>query len=110
MTDFGKTLKPFHIRHMKRFYVYILCDRSRGSMYVGVTSDLIRRVYEHRAKTVDGYTKRKGIDRLVYFDVIDQAPDAILYEKKLKKWKRDWKFNLIERSNPHWSDLYPHLF
>ncbi|WP_417784186.1 GIY-YIG nuclease family protein [Terasakiella pusilla] len=69
-------------------------------MYVGVTSDLIRRVYEHRAKTVDGYTKRKGIDRLVYFDVIDQAPDAILYEKKLKKWKRDWKFNLIERSNP----------
>lgn len=101
---------PFHIRLMKRFYVYILCDRPRGSLYVGVTSDLIKRMYQHRTKLIDGYTKRKGIDRLVYFDSIDHAPDAILYEKKLKKWKRDWKFNLIERSNPHWSDLYPQLF
>jgi len=94
---------------MKRFFVYILCDRPFGSLYVGVTSNLEKRIFEHRSDVVDGHTKKNSIHRLVYFDVFDQAQEAILYEKKLKKWKRDWKFNLIAQTNPHWADLYEQL-
>ncbi|MDV7338411.1 GIY-YIG nuclease family protein [Terasakiella sp. A23] len=95
---------------MKRFFVYMLCNRPFGSLYVGVTSDLVKRAYEHRSKAVEGYTKQKDIHRLVYYETFDRAEDAISHEKKLKRWKRDWKFNLIARANPHWDDLYPQLF
>lgn len=94
---------------MKKFYVYILCDRPYGSLYVGVTSDLVRRIFQHKTKACEGYTSRKNIQRLVHYDQFDCAEDAIAHEKKLKKWRRDWKFNLIARQNPHWADLYPYI-
>ncbi len=75
-------------------------------MYVGITSNIIRRVYEHRAHIMDGHTKKYQISRLVYFEIFDSVEAAILREKQLKKWKRLWKIGLIEKQNPYWSDLY----
>jgi len=95
---------------MKQFYVYILCDRPFGSLYVGMTSDLIKRVQEHKAKVIESHTKHKSIDKLVYFEIHENSESAILQEKKLKKWKRDWKFNLITRENRFWADMYSTLF
>ena len=88
-------------------YVYILASDRNGTLYIGVTSDLVRRVYEHREEVVDGFTKRHRIKTLVYFEHYDSIRDALQREKTLKKWPREWKLNLIERSNPNWHDLYP---
>ena len=92
------------------YYVYMLANRKQGILYIGVTNDLIRRVYEHREGSVESFTKRYGIDRLVYFETHDSIEVAIVREKKLKHWKRDWKTDLIEHDNPDWGDLYPELF
>jgi putative endonuclease len=89
------------------FFVYLLASSPYGTLYVGVTSDLVRRIWEHKNKVVPGFTARYGIDRLVWFEVHATAEAAIQREKQLKQWKRDWKINLIERQNPHWADLYP---
>lgn len=89
----------------RRFFVYILASRKHGTLYIGVTSDLIRRVYEHQQKMVPGFTKRYGVTRLVYFEIYDDAISAITREKELKKWRRDWKIRLIEEANPEWVDL-----
>jgi len=78
-------------------------------MYIGVTNDLIRRVYEHREKLVPGFTKEYGIDKLVYYEVFDDPDSAIAREKRLKRWRRGWKVELIERDNPNWDDLYSEL-
>ena len=75
-------------------------------MYVGVTSDLIKRVYEHKNKLVDGFTKKYNVDNLVWYEIHETAETAITREKKIKKWKRDWKLQLIEENNPDWKDLY----
>ena len=91
---------------MRQFYVYILASRPRGALYVGVTSDLVRRVYEHKTHPVAGHTKRYGIDKLVYFEVYDFARDAIQREKNIKHWPRVWKTRLIAQDNPDWRDLY----
>ncbi len=88
------------------YYVYILASRPHGMLYVGVTNDLIRRVYEHREGQVDGFTKTHGVKRLVYFEHFDQIKPAIQREKTIKHWSRAWKINLIERSNPQWIDLW----
>ncbi len=88
------------------YYVYILASRPHGTLYVGVTNDLIRRVYEHREGQVDGFTKTHGVKRLVYFEHFDQIKPAIQREKTIKHWSRAWKINLIERSNPQWIDLW----
>ncbi len=88
-------------------YVYILASRPYGTLYVGMTNDLIRRVWEHRGGLVAGFTRQNNIKHLVYFEVLDTAPDAIRREKRLKQYRRDWKINLIERDNPHWEDLWP---
>jgi putative endonuclease len=93
----------------KHFYVYILASRKHGTIYIGVTNDLIRRVYEHKEKLVPGFTKDHGVDKLVYYEIFDDPESAILREKRLKRWKRDWKVELIERDNPNWDDLYPAL-
>ena len=85
--------------------VYILASRYNGALYVGVTSGLIGRIMQHRAGTFDGYTKRYGIKRLVYFETGETMEGAIVREKRLKRWRRDWKRNLIERENPLWNDL-----
>jgi putative endonuclease len=91
------------------FYVYLLASKPYGTLYVGTTSDLARRVWEHKNKVVSGFTRRYGVDRLVWFEAHQSADEALRREKQLKEWKRDWKINLIERDNPYWVDLYPTL-
>jgi putative endonuclease len=91
------------------FYVYILASKAYGTLYVGVTSELARRVWEHKTKTVPGFTAQYGVDRLVWFESHDSVEAAIRREKQIKEWQRDWKINLIERDNLHWTDLYPNL-
>jgi len=87
-------------------YVYILASRKHGTLYLGVTRDLVRRVYEHKNDVVRGFTSRYGVHVLVWFEDYDDATNAITREKELKKWRREWKINLIERENPNWQDLY----
>ena len=91
------------------FYVYLLASKPYGTLYVGTTTDLARRVWEHKNKVVPGFTKRYSIDRLVWFEVHDSAQTALRREKQIKEWKRDWKINLIEQENRHWVDLFPTL-
>lgn len=86
-------------------YVYILASGRAGTLYVGVTGDLERRMHEHRHGIVPGFTRRYGVDRLVWFEAYDRIEDAIAREKRLKKWNRDWKLNLIEAANLDWRDL-----
>jgi putative endonuclease len=91
----------------RSFYVYILVNRIGGTLYIGVTNDLIRRVGEHKLNTAESFTKRHDVTRLVYFEVFDQIEQAIHREKRLKKWPRAWKISLIEKDNPDWFNLYP---
>jgi putative endonuclease len=91
---------------VKQFYVYILASQPGGALYVGVTSNLVRRLYEHRQKIIIGHTKRFHISRLVYFEVFDSALAAIQREKNIKHWPRAWKADLIGRTNATWRDLY----
>ena len=88
------------------YYVYILASRRDGAIYVGITNDLVRRIYEHRTKAVPGFTSKYNITLLVWFESYDDPISAITREKELKKWKRSWKVQLIEAENPKWSDLY----
>jgi putative endonuclease len=88
------------------YYVYILASKKNGVLYVGVTNDLARRIYEHKKKLVAGFTSRYNVDKLVYAQEFNDISEAILYEKRLKKWNRQWKINLIEENNPGWDDLY----
>ncbi len=89
------------------YYVYLLASKKHGTLYLGVTNDLVRRVYEHRTKAVPGFTARYGVDKLVWFEIYDDAITAITREKELKKWRRNWKIRLIERENPGCTDLFP---
>jgi putative endonuclease len=88
------------------FYVYILASRIGGTLYIGVTNDLVRRVYEHREDVTDGFTKKYQVHRLVYFEQHSDIEAAIQREKRLKKWNRAWKIQLIEETNPNWDDLH----
>jgi len=88
-------------------YVYILTNRPNGILYVGVTNDLIRRIFEHRSGFVDGFTKQHGLKRLVYFEKFDDIRDAIQREHNIKHWPRAWKIRMILAGNPDWDDLYP---
>ena len=94
---------------MREYYVYLLASKKDGTLYVGVTNDLIRRVLEHKNGTVSGFTKRYRIHRLVWFDSTDDVSAAIQREKQIKAWKRDWKIALIEERNPDWKDLYEEI-
>ena len=89
--------------------VYIMTGGMHGTLYIGVTSDLLRRIWEHRTGQGHGFTKRYGLTRLVWYEVHDRMIAAIAREKRLKRWNRDWKTALIERTNPDWSDLYDSL-
>lgn len=91
------------------YYVYILASRAYGTLYVGVTNDLPRRIFEHREGLADGFTKRHGVTRLVYFEIHESIELAIRREKTVKRWARDWKIGLIERDNPQWADLWDGL-
>ncbi|MDD5207500.1 MAG: GIY-YIG nuclease family protein [Desulfobacterales bacterium] len=88
------------------FYVYILASKRNGTLYIGVTSNLVRRTWEHKQDLVEGFTRKYGVKTLVYYEVHDNPEAAITREKQIKKWERDWKIRLIEKVNPHWDDLY----
>jgi putative endonuclease len=94
---------------MKRPSVYILASRRNGVLYVGVTSDLVKRGWEHRNNVAKGFTQRYHVHRLVYFEQYDAMREAIEREKVLKRWRRAWKIALIEKGNPQWADLWPQL-
>lgn len=91
------------------YYVYLLASGKHGTLYVGMTNDIVRRGHEHRTKTLGGFTARYSVDKLVWFEICEDAPTAIAREKELKKWRRDWKVRLIEEQNPGWVDLLPGL-
>ncbi len=91
---------------MKQPTVYILANNKNGTLYIGVTSNLAKRVYEHKNHLVDGFTKQYDIDMLVWYEIHEEMIEAIQKEKQLKKWKREWKIRLIEEKNPNWIDLY----
>ena len=88
------------------YFVYLLASKKYGTLYLGVTNDIDRRTYQHRTKVTGGFTARYGVNKLVWFEIYDDAVTAIAREKELKKWRRDWKTNLIDRDNPNWDDLY----
>ena len=91
------------------YYLYILASGRRGTLYIGVTNDLVRRVYEHRIDAVPGFTKKHQIHRLVYYEIHDDIHEAIAREKRIKRWARAWKVELIEKQNEDWHDLWPTL-
>jgi putative endonuclease len=86
--------------------VYILANRRNGTLYIGVTSDLLKRAWQHRNDITEGFTKRYGIHRLVHYELYEDMVSAITREKQMKKWNRSWKLELIERQNPDWNDLW----
>ena len=94
---------------MNSYFVYILASKRNGTLYIGVSSDLIKRVYEHKNNLVDGFTKKYNVHDLVYYEQTEDVESAISREKQLKNWKRKWKLELIEKLNPIWKDLYPEL-
>ena len=89
--------------------VYLLASRRNGTLYVGVTSDLIKRVWEHKSEVVEGFTKRYGVHKLAWYEVHESMESAIAREKAIKAWNREWKRQLIEKANPKWEDLYDML-
>jgi putative endonuclease len=93
----------------KQYYVYILASKIGGTLYIGVTNNLIRRVHEHREKLAEGFTKRYGVSKLVYYEVHSDVEAAVIREKQTKKWNRAWKVRWIEESNPNWDDLYTQI-
>ena len=94
---------------MRQYYVYILASKRNGTLYIGMTNDLIRRINEHKHDLVAGFTKQYGVHRLVWYETADTPLAAITREKQLKKWNRVWKLRLIEAMNPDWKDLYDEI-
>lgn len=94
----------------KHYFVYILASKKYGTLYTGVTSNLIHRIYQHKESLAEGFTKKYKIHHLVYYEICSDAYQAITREKRIKKWNRQWKINLIEQNNPQWLDLGIGLF
>jgi len=90
----------------KFYFVYILASKKNGTLYIGVTSNFPKRVWEHKNNLVEGFTKKYNVHNLVYYEQTENVNGALLREKQLKKWKREWKIELIEKDNPQWKDLY----
>jgi len=93
----------------RQIYVYLLASKPYGTLYIGVTGDLIQRVWQHREKTAGGFTKQYSVTQLVWFETHEDIMAAISREKQLKEWKRAWKIELIQRSNPYWRDLFDEI-
>ncbi|MDD5011686.1 MAG: GIY-YIG nuclease family protein [Phycisphaerae bacterium] len=93
----------------KQYFVYILASKRNGTLYIGITNDLLKRVYEHKNNLIEGFTKKYNVHNLVYYEIHNDASVAITREKQLKKWNRPWKIELIENKNPDWKDLYNNL-
>lgn len=94
---------------MKTYFLYILASKKGGTLYIGVTNNLLKRVAEHKSDLIGGFTKKYGIHKLVYYEQTSDIMSAIIREKRLKKWNRKWKIDLVEKSNPAWKDLYGSL-
>lgn len=94
---------------MNAYYVYIMASKKNGTLYIGVTNNLTRRVYEHKNDLIEGFTKKYGVHKLVYYEQINDIDSEIEREKKLKKWNRRWKIGLIQKFNPNWHDIYDEL-
>jgi len=90
----------------KSFFVYMLASKRNGTLYTGVSSGLIKRVYDHKQGAVEGFTKKYNVKMLVYYEAVDSAEEAFRREKQIKAWKREWKINHIEKLNPEWRDLF----
>lgn len=93
------------LKTVHQYYLYILTNKKNGTLYIGVTNNLERRIFEHKNKLIEGFSKRYNLTELVYFETHQYVSDAIKREKNMKKWKRQWKINLIEEENPMWTDL-----
>ncbi|TGN85245.1 GIY-YIG nuclease family protein [Bradyrhizobium yuanmingense] len=91
------------------YYVYLLASKEYGTLYIGVTNDIVRRIHQHKSKAAAGFSRRYSVDRLVWFEIYDDPINAIAREKELKKWRREWKIRLIEEKNPQWIVLYPQI-
>ena len=91
---------------MKSYYVYMMASKRNGTLYTGITSDLIKRVYQHKSGETPGFTSRYKVSRLVYYEIHMDVREAIRREKNIQSWKRNWKLRLIEEKNPNWNDLY----
>lgn len=102
-------MSGIQIHMLNSYYVYILASQRNGTLYVGVTNDPIKRVWQHKNNLMDGFTKKYGVHKLVYFEETNDIESAIKREKLLKRWKRQWKLKLIEEKNPNWKDLYNDL-
>ena len=94
---------------MENSFVYILASKKSGTLYIGVTNNLARRVYEHKEGKIEGFTKRYNVKNLVYYEMHSEIKNAIQREKQMKKWYRKWKIELIEKTNPEWKDLFEEL-
>jgi len=94
---------------MNSYYVYILANKRNGTIYIGVTNDLRRRIYEHKSNLIEGFTKKYSVHDLVYFEQTTDVQSALQREKQIKIWKRKWKLDLIETANPEWKDIYDEL-
>ena len=94
---------------MDKYCIYILASQRNGTLYIGITNDPVRRIYEHKNRLIDGFTKKYSVDRLVYIEWIGDIKEALRREKNLKAWKRVWKIELIEQNNPYWNDLSSNL-
>ncbi|MCX5902737.1 MAG: GIY-YIG nuclease family protein [Proteobacteria bacterium] len=93
----------------KQYYVYMLASRKNGTLYIGVTNNLLKRVYEHKENLIEGFTKQYNVHTLVWYEVHNDIREAITREKQIKKWNRNWKLRIIENLNPEWKDLYGEL-
>ena len=94
---------------MKKPCIYIITNRHNTTLYIGVTSNLVQRIYQHKSKLISGFSAKYNLNKLVYFEVYEDMENAIVREKRLKVWKREWKNRLINECNPSWKDLYPDL-
>lgn len=97
------------VRMDKQPAVYILASKRNGTLYIGVTSNLVKRAWEHKQGVTGGFTQKYNVHRLVYYELFEDMPSAITREKQMKKWRRAWKIELIEKSNPAWIDLWPQI-
>jgi len=91
---------------VKQYYVYLLASKRNGTLYIGVTNDLARRVWEHKNNIIEGFTQKYNVHKLIYYEIAADVDIAITREKQMKKWRWQWKIELIEKSNPEWKDLY----
>jgi len=98
------------MKQERQYYLYILASQKNGTLYIGVTNNLFQRIYQHRNKTAKSFTEKYNINKLVYYEIYQYIQDAIVREKQMKKWKRQWKLELIEENNPSWTDLFPELY